>query len=190
MISPYVCHIWCNGQSSVLLLLSPIPKYTTVVIFQWHPYRQHIWLILLIKAVFMAFCMCSLVASWYAFSYSSALDTGRETNISAKLSQRSFLQCFFDVWQYLYFTTMTHYLQIFYSLCRVLCKRCQAFRQAVFTCMNCVMPSKSTLLAQELVLFAAKHHVAGSKCSCGSSILIGEKTPIYRDLCTVKFHPR
>lgn len=32
----------------------------------------------------------SLIASWYAFSYSSALDMGRETIIPTKLSQRSF----------------------------------------------------------------------------------------------------
>lgn len=60
----------------------------------------------------------------------------------------------------------------------------------MFACMDCVMPSKGALLAQELVLFAAKHQVAGSKCSCGSSILIAAKTHIYRDLRTVKFYPR
>lgn len=76
---------------AVLLLSSLIPKYITVVVFQWHLQVAHRAYTFYKGYTCGLLHVFSLVASWYAFSYSGALDTGRETNILTKLSQRSFL---------------------------------------------------------------------------------------------------
>lgn len=131
----------------------------------------------------------SLIASWYAFSYSSALDTGREIFL------QSWARGLFHSASLTFGSTYTLLLWHITSKSSITCAGfCangarhfgrQCLRAWIVSCLlnlHCWLRSWCFLLLSTKLLVR--------NAAVAAAFWWGKKMPIYWDLCTVKFYPR